>query len=323
MLGALNTILKKIIGDKKEKDLEVIQPLLKATKSAYEAISNANADDVRRMSLDMQVRIQQFVQHLENEVDALNSKAEALPLDALEEKEGIYSEVDKVRKTINEEIEKVLLEILPEAFAVIKRTAEIFKNNEEITVTANANDKEFAIQSAKDYVRIEGDKAIWKNNWSAAGNRFTWDMVHYDVQLIGGIALHQGKVAEMATGEGKTLVATLPVFLNALANKGVHVVTVNDYLARRDSEWMGPLYEFHGLSVDCVDKHQPNSDARRNAYRAHITFGTNNEFGFDYLRDNMAVEASHLVQRKHHFAIIDEVDSVLIDEARTPLIISG
>ena len=323
MLGALNTILKKIIGDKKEKDLEAIQPLLKATKSAYESISNASADDVRRMSLDMQARIQKHVQHLEDEVNALNAKADALPLDALEEKEGIYSDVDKVRKTINEEIEKVLLEILPEAFAVIKRTAEIFKNNEEITVSANSSDKEFATQTSKDYVRIEGDKAIWKNNWSAAGNRFTWDMVHYDVQLIGGIALHQGKVAEMATGEGKTLVATLPVFLNALANKGVHVVTVNDYLARRDSEWMGPLYEFHGLSVDCIDKHQPNSDARRNAYRAHITFGTNNEFGFDYLRDNMAVEASHLVQRKHHFAIIDEVDSVLIDEARTPLIISG
>ena len=323
MLGALNTILKKIIGDKKEKDLEAIQPLLKATKSAYESISNASADDVRSMSLDMQARIQKHVQHLEDEVDALNAKADALPLDALEEKEGIYSNVDKVRKTINEEIEKVLLEILPEAFAVIKRTAEIFKNNEEITVSANASDRAFATQTSKDYVRIEGDKAIWKNNWSAAGNRFTWDMVHYDVQLIGGIALHTGKVAEMATGEGKTLVATLPVFLNALANKGVHVVTVNDYLARRDSEWMGPLYEFHGLSVDCVDKHQPNSDARRNAYRSHITFGTNNEFGFDYLRDNMAVEASHLVQRKHHFAIIDEVDSVLIDEARTPLIISG
>ncbi len=323
MLGALNTILKKIIGDKKEKDIEAIQPLLKATKSACESISNASADDVRRMSQDMQIRIQKHIQNLEDEIQALNDKAEALPLDALEEKEGIYAEVDKVRKTINEEIEKVLLEILPEAFAVIKRTAEIFKNNEEIVVSANASDKEFAIQSSKDYVRIEGDKAIWKNNWSAAGNRFTWDMVHYDVQLIGGIALHQGKVAEMATGEGKTLVATLPVFLNALANRGVHVVTVNDYLARRDSEWMGPLYEFHGLSVDCIDKHQPNSDARRNAYRSHITFGTNNEFGFDYLRDNMAVEASHLVQRKHHFAIIDEVDSVLIDEARTPLIISG
>jgi preprotein translocase subunit SecA len=323
MLGALNSILKKIIGDKKEKDLEAIQPLLKATQSAWDAVSNATADDVRRMSLEMQGRIQQHVQHLDDEIDALNAKADALPLDALEEKERIYSEVDKVKKSINEEIEKVLLEILPEAFAVIKRTAEIFKNNEEIIVSANANDKEFAMQTSKDYVRIEGDKAIWKNNWSAAGNRFTWDMVHYDVQLIGGIALHQGKVAEMATGEGKTLVATLPVFLNALANRGVHVVTVNDYLARRDSEWMGPLYEFHGLSVDCIDKHQPNSDARRNAYRAHITFGTNNEFGFDYLRDNMAVEASHLVQRKHHFAIIDEVDSVLIDEARTPLIISG
>jgi preprotein translocase subunit SecA len=323
MLGALNTILKKIIGDKKEKDLEVIQPLLKATKSAYESISTATADDVRRMSQEMQTRIQKHTQHLEDEVQALNTKADSLPLDALEEKEGIYAEVDKVRKAINEEIENVLLEILPEAFAVIKRTAEIFKDNAEIAVSANAYDKDFAAQSAKDYVRIEGDKAIWKNNWSAAGNRFTWDMVHYDVQLIGGIALHQGKVAEMATGEGKTLVATLPVFLNALANKGVHVVTVNDYLARRDSEWMGPLYEFHGLSVDCVDKHQPNSDNRRNAYQAHITFGTNNEFGFDYLRDNMAVEASHLVQRKHHFAIIDEVDSVLIDEARTPLIISG
>jgi len=323
MLGALNTILKKIIGDKKEKDIEAIQPLLKATKSACEALSNASADDVRRMSQDMQTRIQKHIQHLEDEVQSLNDKADGLPLDALEEKEGIYAEVDKVRKTINEEIEKVLLDILPEAFAVIKRTAEIFKNNEEITVTANASDKDFAVQTSKDYVRIEGEKAIWKNNWSAAGNRFTWDMVHYDVQLIGGIALHQGKVAEMATGEGKTLVATLPVFLNALANRGVHVVTVNDYLARRDSEWMGPLYEFHGLSVDCIDKHQPNSDARRNAYRSHITFGTNNEFGFDYLRDNMAVEASHLVQRKHHFAIIDEVDSVLIDEARTPLIISG
>jgi preprotein translocase subunit SecA len=323
MLGALNTILKKIIGDKKEKDIEAIQPLLKATKSACDDLSNASADDVRRISAEMQTRIQKHVQHLEDEVDALNAKADALPLDALEEKEGIYSEVDKVRTTINEEIEVVLLEILPEAFAVIKRTAELFKNNEEITVTANASDREFSAQSAKDYVRIEGNNAVWKNNWSAAGNRFTWDMVHYDVQLIGGIALHQGKVAEMATGEGKTLVATLPVFLNALANKGVHVVTVNDYLARRDSEWMGPLYEFHGLSVDCIDKHQPNSDARRNAYRSHITFGTNNEFGFDYLRDNMAVEASHLVQRKHHFAIIDEVDSVLIDEARTPLIISG
>ena len=323
MLGALNTILKKIIGDKKEKDIEAIQPLLKATKSACEALSNASADDVRQMSQDMQTRIQNHIQHLEDEVQALNDKADELPLDALEEKEGIYAEVDKVRKTINEEIEEVLVEILPEAFAVIKRTAEIFKNNEEITVSANSFDKDFAIQTSKDYVRIEGDKAIWKNNWSAAGNRFIWDMVHYDVQLIGGIALHQGKVAEMATGEGKTLVATLPVFLNALANRGVHVVTVNDYLARRDSEWMGPLYEFHGLSVDCIDKHQPNSDARRNAYRSHITFGTNNEFGFDYLRDNMAVEASHLVQRKHHFAIIDEVDSVLIDEARTPLIISG
>ena len=239
----------------------------------------------------------------------------------VEKKEALATEVDKLTKKIDEEIEEALNEVLPDAFAVMKSTARRFKENEVIEVTATDMDREFSARH--DYVRIEGDKAYWSHTWMAGGNPTTWDMVHYDVQLIGGIVLHQGKIAEMATGEGKTLVATLPVFLNALAGKGVHVVTVNDYLSKRDSEWMGPLYEFHGLRVDCIDKHQPNSAARRAAYRADITFGTNNEFGFDYLRDNMAIDRNDLVQRKHHYAIVDEVDSVLIDDARTPLIISG
>jgi len=323
MLGALNAILKRFVGDKKEKDLESIQPLLKATLAEYDKLNQATADDVRNMSEALKLRIRKHVEGLEAEAQRLRNEAEFIPADELDRKEALFAEVDKITKNIDEELENILLQILPEAFAIVKRTAELFKNNPELTVQANESDRELAAISSKDYVAISGDKAIWKNNWTAAGNRFTWDMVHYDVQLIGGIALHQGKVAEMATGEGKTLVATLPVFLNALAGKGVHVVTVNDYLARRDSEWMGPLYEFHGLRVDCIDKHQPNSDSRRKAYAADVTFGTNNEFGFDYLRDNMAVEASHLVQKKHHYAIIDEVDSVLIDEARTPLIISG
>jgi preprotein translocase subunit SecA len=260
---------------------------------------------------------------LEKEIAELKDQAEALPSTELEQKESLFNRVDSLTKEVDQTIEVVLEEILPEAFAIIKETARRLKENTEIRMQASETDKFLALNPQKDYVRIEGDTTIWKNNWNAAGNRVTWDMVHYDVQLIGGIALHRGKVAEMGTGEGKTLVATLPVFLNALAGKGVHVVTVNDYLAKRDSEWMGPLYEFHGLLVDCIDRHQPNSPSRRNAYRANITFGTNNEFGFDYLRDNMAVDAGMLVQRKHHFAIVDEVDSVLIDEARTPLIISG
>ncbi|MFM2195575.1 MAG: hypothetical protein RL092_1175 [Bacteroidota bacterium] len=323
MLGALNAILKKIVGDKKQKDLEIIQPILQLCISEYAKIQHASADEVRSISSDLQAKIKKHTADLELQASSLREQAEALPNEALDEKERLYSEEDKIKKAIDESLEEVLLEILPTAFAVVKRTAQLFATNQELRVLASELDKTLAVNSSKNYVRIEGDSAIWKNTWSAAGTEFTWDMVHYDVQLIGGIALHQGKVAEMATGEGKTLVATLPVFLNALAKKGVHVVTVNDYLARRDSEWMGPIYEFHGLTVDCIDKHQPNSDARRNAYAADITFGTNNEFGFDYLRDNMAVEASHLVQRKHHYAIIDEVDSVLIDEARTPLIISG
>ncbi len=323
MLGALNAILKKIVGDKKQKDLEIIQPILQLCISEYAKIQHASADEVRSISSDLQAKIKKHTADLELQASSLREQAEALPNEALDEKERLYSEEDKIKKAIDESLEEVLLEILPTAFAVVKRTAQLFATNQELRVHASDLDRTLAVHSGKNYVRIEGDSAIWKNTWSAAGTEFTWDMVHYDVQLIGGIALHQGKVAEMATGEGKTLVATLPVFLNALAKKGVHVVTVNDYLARRDSEWMGPIYEFHGLTVDCIDKHQPNSDARRNAYAADITFGTNNEFGFDYLRDNMAVEASHLVQRKHHYAIIDEVDSVLIDEARTPLIISG
>ncbi|MBM3448702.1 MAG: preprotein translocase subunit SecA [Bacteroidetes bacterium] len=323
MLGALNAILKKIVGDKKQKDLELIQPILQLCLSEYTKIQHASADEVRSISSDLQAKIKKHTADLELNATSLREQAESLPSEALDEKERLYSEEDKIKKAIDESVEEVLLEILPTAFAVVKRTAQLFATNQELRVHASDLDKTLAVSSNKNYVRIEGESAIWKSTWSAAGTEFTWDMVHYDVQLIGGIALHQGKVAEMATGEGKTLVATLPVFLNALAKKGVHVVTVNDYLARRDSEWMGPIYEFHGLTVDCIDKHQPNSDARRNAYAADITFGTNNEFGFDYLRDNMAVEAAHLVQRKHHFAIIDEVDSVLIDEARTPLIISG
>ncbi|MFM7722970.1 MAG: helicase-related protein, partial [Bacteroidota bacterium] len=323
MLGALNAILKKIVGDKKQKDLELIQPILQLCLSEYTKIQHASADEVRSISSDLQAKIKKHTSELELKASSLREQAESLPNEALDEKERLYSEEDKIKKAIDETLEEVLLEILPTAFAVVKRTAQLFATNQELRVLASDLDKTLAVNSNKNYIRIERESAIWKNTWSAAGTEFTWDMVHYDVQLIGGIALHQGKVAEMATGEGKTLVATLPVFLNALAKKGVHVVTVNDYLARRDSEWMGPIYEFHGLTVDCIDKHQPNSDARRNAYAADITFGTNNEFGFDYLRDNMAVEAAHLVQRKHHFAIIDEVDSVLIDEARTPLIISG
>ncbi|MGY8888025.1 MAG: DEAD/DEAH box helicase, partial [Flavobacteriales bacterium] len=245
----------------------------------------------------------------------------AMPESNLDAKEAVFERVDKLEAEINEQLEVVLAEILPEAFAIIKETAKRFSAEEDIEVTALDFDKDIA--ASRDMVSIRGDKAYWSKHWKAAGSDVSWDMVHYDVQLVGGVALHRGSVAEMHTGEGKTLVATLPVFLNALTGRGVHLVTVNDYLARRDSEWMGPIYEFHGLTVDCVDRHQPNSEARREAYKCDITFGTNNEFGFDYLRDNMAQKPEMLVQRRHHYAIVDEVDSVLIDEARTPLIISG
>ena len=253
----------------------------------------------------------------ENVVE-LKAKIETLEI---EEREGLFAQIDKLEKEILEIYEKALEEVLPIAFSIVKDTARRFTQNEEIEVTATDFDRTLA--ASKDFVRIEGDKAIYNTTWAAGGNEMKWNMVHYDVQLFGGVVLHKGKIAEMATGEGKTLVATLPVFLNALTGNGVHVVTVNDYLAKRDSEWMGPLYMFHGLSVDCIDRHQPNSDARRKAYLADITFGTNNEFGFDYLRDNMAISPKDLVQRQHNYAIVDEVDSVLIDDARTPLIISG
>ncbi|MFZ4784712.1 MAG: preprotein translocase subunit SecA [Flavobacteriales bacterium] len=321
-MGTINKILKRFLGDKRETDIKEVQPLVASINQIGQTLLNVSTDELRERSHNLRLSIQQAIAPLENQVSELKAQAENLSSTELDQKEAIYAEVDALIKQIDEEIERVLEQILPEAFAILKETARRLKDNPEITLKANDNDRRLAAMG-RDYVSVNGDTTVWKNNWMAAGNRVTWDMVHYDVQLIGGIALHRGKVSEMATGEGKTLVATLPVFLNALAGKGVHVVTVNDYLAKRDSEWMGPLYEFHGLVVDCIDRHQPNSPQRKAAYMADITFGTNNEFGFDYLRDNMASDAAMLVQRKHHFAIVDEVDSVLIDEARTPLIISG
>lgn len=296
-------------------------PLVDKTNEIFNSLQSLNNDELRAKTVELKAKIQERIKDEEAEIAALNKQVDDNPQMEIFEKEAIFEQVDALVKKIDTKIEEVLMEILPEAFAIVKETANRFKNNESLTVTATDFDRDIA--ATRSGVDIEGDKAIWHNRWLAAGNEITWDMLHYDVQLIGGIALHQGKVAEMMTGEGKTLVATLPVYLNALAGRGVHVVTVNDYLARRDSEWMGPLYEFHGLSVDCIDKHQPNSEERKRAYQCDITFGTNNEFGFDYLRDNMATSPERLVQRKHHYAIVDEVDSVLIDDARTPLIISG
>jgi len=322
MIKAIQNILKTIVGDKAQNDLKKIRPLVDQVLAEDQKMAQASAQELRQKSTLLKQEIQQKLAPLQDQIDQLKTQAESLPSEALEQKEAFYAQVDDLEKQNLQVLEETLLAILPQAFAIVKNTAKLFTQNDQLTVTASDFDRSLAGQG-KGYVQIQGDQATWQTQWMAAGNAMKWNMIHYDVQLIGGIALHQGKVAEMATGEGKTLVATLPVFLNALSGKGVHLVTVNDYLAKRDSEWMGPLYEFHGLSVDCIDKHQPNTTARRNAYLADITFGTNNEFGFDYLRDNMASEASHLVQRKHHFAIVDEVDSVLIDEARTPLIISG
>ena len=319
-MASINGFLKKIFGSKAERDMKQIKPILEKVLAAYDRIDKLSDDELRAETERIKSVIQSKIAADEEQKKSLRAQLEDVNI-AVEKKEALATEVDKLTKKIDEEIEEVLNEVLPEAFAVMKSTARRFKEKEVIEVTATDMDREFGAKH--DYVRIEGDKAYWNHTWMAGGNPITWDMVHYDVQLIGGIVLHQGKISEMATGEGKTLVATLPVFLNALAGKGVHVVTVNDYLSKRDSEWMGPLYQFHGLRVDCIDKHQPNSAARRAAYRADITFGTNNEFGFDYLRDNMAIDRSDLVQRKHHYAIVDEVDSVLIDDARTPLIISG
>ena len=316
---AIASILKKVFGSKADRDLKQIRPVLNKVLEAYGPIDNLSNDELRAKTEELKARLRECEAPFEKRIAEIKAKLdEDIPV---HEKESLATESDKLVKEEDAEIEKVLEEILPEAFAIMKSTARRFKENATIEVTANDFDRALSINH--DFVHIEGDKAVYQNHWIAGGNEVTWDMVHYDVQLIGGIVLHQGKIAEMATGEGKTLVATLPVFLNALAAKGVHVVTVNDYLSKRDSEWMGPLYMFHGLSVDCIDKHEPNSDARKRAYNCDITFGTNNEFGFDYLRDNMAVNMTDLVQRKHHYAIVDEVDSVLIDDARTPLIISG
>ena len=311
-------LLAKLFGTKSQRDLKEIMPYIDKVKAIEPTIQNLTNDELRARLQTIRADIQGRGAQLKSEIDALKANIEQTDLT---EREKLYAEVDKREKEIIDSQEKALDEHLPEVFAIIKDTARRFAQNPEIEVNATDFDRQLAVKF--DFVSIEGDKAVYQNSWEAGGNRLTWDMVHYDVQLIGGVALHKGKIAEMATGEGKTLVATLPVFLNALAGNGVHVVTVNDYLAKRDSEWMGPLYMFHGLSVDCIDKHRPNSDGRRDAYNADITFGTNNEFGFDYLRDNMASSPSDLVQRKHHYAIVDEVDSVLVDDARTPLIISG
>ncbi len=321
MLGSVTKILKKVLGDKTEKDIKEIQPIVEQINKQFASYASLSLDQIREKGTELKNRIRQKTASMEEEILQLKAQVESQPDMDIEHKEAIYERIDGLTKDIDKNIEVVLEEILPEAFALIKETARRFKENESLEVTAHDFDRDLA--ATRTHIEIAGDKAIWQCAWLAAGNTVKWDMVHYDVQLIGGVALHRGKVAEMQTGEGKTLVATLAVFLNALAGKGVHLVTVNDYLARRDSEWMAPLFEFHGLTVDCIDKHQPNSEDRRKAYRADVTYGTNNEFGFDYLRDNMAMRPDSLVQRKLHYAIVDEVDSVLIDEARTPLIISG
>ena len=315
-----NKILKSLFGDKSTRDMKLIQPLVEKVKSVYPDIQKLSNDELRAKSKEIQAYVQGAGKPYREKIAELKAKIEDTPID---EREPIFDEIDKQDKEMLDALEKALNEVMPVAYSIVKDTARRFKENADTIVTATDFDRELAANPANDFVTIDGDKAIYHNEWTAGGNKIKWDMVHYDVQIFGGIALHQGKIAEMATGEGKTLVATLPVFLNALTGNGVHMVTVNDYLAKRDSEWMGPLYEFHGLSVDCIDKHQPNSPERRKAYQADITFGTNNEFGFDYLRDNMALSPNDLVQRRHNFAIVDEVDSVLIDDARTPLIISG
>ncbi|MFI3299113.1 MAG: preprotein translocase subunit SecA [Rikenellaceae bacterium] len=316
----VQSIIKLFLGSKADKDRKAIEPYVKAVAEIYPTIETLSNDELRARSTALKAKISEAIAPMESEIEECTAKMEDNSI-SIEEKEKIATTKDKLKKDVNEKIEEVLLEIMPEAFAIVKDTARRFSQNDVVEVTATDFDRDLA--ATREFVNIEDDKALYSTEWTAGGNTIKWDMVHYDVQLFGGVALHKGNVAEMATGEGKTLVATLPVFLNALCGKGVHVVTVNDYLSKRDSEWMGPLYQFHGLSVDCIDKHRPGSNSRREAYKADITFGTNNEFGFDYLRDNMANKVDDLVQRPHHFAIVDEVDSVLIDDARTPLIISG
>ena len=313
-------ILKSLFGDKSSRDMKLIQPFVEQAKAAAVKVESLDNNALRQRTKELQKQVQDSASAQKARIAELKATIENTPID---ERADIFAQIDKIEKEVLDIYEKALDEVMPEVFAIVKETARRFAENEETVVTATDFDRELAADPKKDFITIDGDKAIYHNHWTAGGNDLKWEMIHYDVQLFGGTVLHQGKIAEMATGEGKTLVATLPVFLNALTGNGVHVVTVNDYLAKRDSEWMGPLYMFHGLSVDCIDKHQPNSEARRRAYQADITFGTNNEFGFDYLRDNMAISPADLVQRSHNYAIVDEVDSVLIDDARTPLIISG
>jgi preprotein translocase subunit SecA len=317
----LGFISKLFGGSKSEKDVKKIEPYVGKINNHFAAYQSLSNDELRNKTQDFRRRIKEHLTEIDAEIAAKNKEAEELPFNDLVGKDAIYQEVDKLKKDRDKKIEEALEEILPEAFAVVKETARRFKENTDIIATATQLDRDLSVK--KNYISIEGDKSVFKNIWTAAGGQVTWNMVHYDVQLIGGVVLHQGKIAEMATGEGKTLVSTLPAYLNALAGEGVHIVTVNDYLARRDQEWNGPIFEWLGLTVDCIDKHQPNSEERRKAYLSDITYGTNNEFGFDYLRDNMVHNANEMVQRKHHFAMVDEVDSVLIDDARTPLIISG
>ncbi|MBQ7057562.1 MAG: preprotein translocase subunit SecA, partial [Bacteroidaceae bacterium] len=314
----LNNILTKLFGNKSTRDMKAIQPWVEKVKSVYDEVAELDNNQLRELTKTIQQQVQSSADDIREKITALREKIEGTPI---EDREVIFNQIDKLEKDVLERYEEELEAVLPHVFSIVKETAKRFTESEDIIVDATDFDRELA--ATHDFVDIEDDKAIYHNHWVAGGTEIVWNMVHYDVQLFGGVVLHQGKIAEMATGEGKTLVATLPVFLNALTGNGVHVVTVNDYLAKRDSEWMGPLYMFHGLSVDCIDKHQPNSEERRQAYLADITFGTNNEFGFDYLRDNMAMNPKDLVQRMHNYAIVDEVDSVLIDDARTPLIISG
>ncbi len=320
MSFSLNKLLRSLFGNKYDRDKKTIQPFVEKVKAVYPTVEQLSNDALRERSAQIRKQVQEAANEQKAEIERLKATIEDTPLD---ERAEIFAKIDKIEKDALDVYEKALNEVMAEVFAIVKETARRFAENEETVVTATPFDRELAADPKKDFISIRGDQAVYHNHWTAGGNKLKWEMIHYDVQLFGGVVLHQGKIAEMATGEGKTLVATLPVFLNALTGNGVHVVTVNDYLAKRDSEWMGPLYMFHGLSVDCIDKHQPNSPARRKAYQADITFGTNNEFGFDYLRDNMAVSPADLVQRTHNFAIVDEVDSVLIDDARTPLIISG
>ncbi|MEL6919249.1 MAG: preprotein translocase subunit SecA, partial [Bacteroidota bacterium] len=318
-MSFLNSVIKTFVGDKAKKDVKELQPTVTKIRSFESNLESLSNDGLRQKTIAFKTQINEASKEANDKINQLKEEVDAST--DIDRNEDIYSEIDKLEEEVYKKSQDTLNEILPEAFAVVKETAKRFAQNETITVTASEFDR--SLSGIKDYVNLEGDNAVWKNSWDAAGKQVTWDMVHYDVQLIGGIALHQGKIAEMQTGEGKTLVATLPMYLNALTGKGAHLVTVNDYLAKRDSAWMAPIFEFHGLSVDCIDHHKPNSDGRRAAYNADITYGTNNEFGFDYLRDNMAHTPDDLVQRPHHYAIVDEVDSVLIDDARTPLIISG